>query len=126
VRVTKKQLEKRLERRERDFELLVQVANKERAELEQLRKDCRQGCENGDRLLAIIEGMRRRAKDAAELARALPAKSADQAACASSAVVWHRAAALVESTAQPNNMLPPAPYQERPQPTNRQQQGKQQ
>ena len=107
MRVTKKQLEKRLERRERDFELLVQVANKERAELEQLRKDCRQGCENGDRLLAVIEGMRRRAKDAAELACALPVGSNDAVACAASAVVWKRAAALIESTAKPNNMLPP-------------------
>ena len=107
MRVTKKQLEKRLEQRERDFELLVQVANKERAELEQLRKDCRQGCENGNRLLAIIEGMRRRAKDAAELSRALPVGSNDAVACAVSAVVWKRAAALIESTAKPSNMLPP-------------------
>ena len=95
---------KQLERQHKD---IVDRYIKQQTELLQLRKDCRQGRENGDRLWAIIEGMRRRAKDAAELARALPERSADQAACASSAVVWKRAAALIESTAKPNNMLPP-------------------
>jgi hypothetical protein len=98
--LTKKQLEQQ-------HKNIVDRYIKQQTELLQLRKDCRQGCENGDRLLAIIEGMRRRAKDAAELARALPEKSADQAACASSAVVWHRAAALVESAGKKSNMLPP-------------------
>ena len=97
---TKKQLQEHIE-------LLCRRCAEQDAEIYRLTKDCRQGCENGDRLLAIIEGMRRRAKDAAELARALPAKSADQAACASSAVVWHRAAALVESAGKKSNMLPP-------------------
>ena len=105
--LTKKQLEQQNERQHRNYQHLLEVYDKQGTELEQLRKDCRQGRENGDRLWAIIEGMRRRAKDAAELARALPERSADQAACASSAVVWKRAAALIESTAKPNNMLPP-------------------
>jgi len=107
VKVTKTQLQNEVALLRSNNRKAFDELEAQRAELVQLRKDCRQGCENGDRLWAIIEGMRRRAKDAAELARALPERSADQAACASSAVVWKRAAALIESTAKPNNMLPP-------------------
>jgi hypothetical protein len=107
VRVTKKQLKQECEHLEGNLFRILAESNKRGTELEQLRKECRQGCENGDRLLAIIEGMRRRAKDAAELASALPVGSNDAVACAASAVVWKRAAALIESAAKPNNMLPP-------------------
>jgi hypothetical protein len=104
---TKKQLEQQNERLRGNYQRLLEVYNKQRTELEQLRKDCRQGCENGEKLKYVIAGMRRRAGDCFELEKALPELSADRAAVALSGVVWRRAAALVESIAAPNNMLPP-------------------